>query len=99
MKEDTKGYEVLWTLRAKKNLDKVIDYLEKEWSEEVANKFLEHVSIYVGQLETYPELAELSKKKGIRRGLLHKRTAILYKVYPRKKEIIIVNVLGTAQMK
>jgi len=73
--------EIVWTPQAEKGLNKVIAYLEKEWTEmEILNleinlrNFLAHI---IKHPEMYPET---EMHKNVRKGLVDKNNYIIYRV-------------------
>lgn len=90
--------EIFWTLRAKNNLQKVVDYLEEHWTDkEILN--LEHkIDELLEKISQYPEICpKTSKQKSVYKGLIDKNNYLIYKVKPRKKAIDIINFRGTKQ--
>lgn len=98
MKEDFNPYDVYWTPRASKNLDKIVNYLEKEWSVKSADDFLKEINRIVNQIRAYPYSCEESSSKGIRRAYPHPKTALIYKVKSQLQRIEIINIIGTSQL-
>ncbi len=90
--------KIIWTPQAVKGLDRVIGYLEEEWTakeilnlEQLINDFLERIS-------KFPKLYPVAgKRKNIRKGLVDKNNYIIYKVQPRKRVIELINFRGTKQ--
>lgn len=73
--------EVIWRNRAVNNLQKTVLYLNEEWGESVAERFLELVRENVDLLLSHPELGvKTSKKKKRRKRVIKPRTSIIYEI-------------------
>jgi len=61
-------------------LDKLLNYLESEWSERVKNNYVEKFDQIANQLRTFPEIGqETELVKGLRRLVITKQTTIYYR--------------------
>ena len=90
--------EILWTDSAKFTFQKIIDWLDEEWSEKEVNKFILRTEEMLFTLQRYPEICRPSaKRKNVRIGLLGKHTQIIYHYKPRKKQIEALLFWGTKQ--
>lgn len=90
--------KIVWTPQAENGLNKVLDYLEKEWTmmeilnlEQNLNNFLNRISKYP---EIYPQTGVF---KNVHKGLVDKNNYIIYRTQPKKKLIEIINFRGTKQ--
>lgn len=89
--------KILWTPRAKKGFDKILEYLLNEFSETEARALIQQTFKVLDNLSEYPELLKLSPSKKIRRGPINKYTLITYRIKPRTKELQILNIRGSRQ--
>jgi len=90
--------KIVWTPQAKKGLDIVIEYLDREWTvkeiiklEKVLQEFLERISNYP---KIYPATDSC---KNVRRGFVDKNNYIIYRIKTNKAIIEIINFRGTRQ--
>lgn len=90
--------KIVWTPQAEKGLDKVIEYLEKEWTVmEILN--LEHnLQNLLNRISKYPKICPATGKyKNVHKGLVDKNNYIIYRIQPKKERIEIINFRGTKQ--
>jgi len=73
--------KILWTKRADKKFDQIIDYLLVEWNPKVTSSFVKNVYDLVELLAEYPEIGTLENDvKGIRGITIIKQINIFYRV-------------------
>ena len=90
--------EVVWTKRAETGYDRIITYLETEFTEKEVRKFVQQSHEFFELLSEYPEMLEKSgKQKNVHRGPINKHTILTYRIKPRKKQIELVNIRSTRQ--
>lgn len=90
--------KIVWTPQAEIGLDKVIEFLEDEWTVlEILN--LEHNLLnLLNRIRKYPKICPATGKyKNIRKGLVDKNNYIIYRINSRKKIIEIINFRETRQ--
>ncbi len=77
--------------RAEKNLNKIVTYLENEWSERVKQNFILKLSKVINQISQSPLMFPASEiKKGLRKCVITKHTIIFYRVAEHEIEIITI---------
>lgn len=80
--------KVFWTPQARHTYFKVLDHLEKAWTEKEIRNFINKVDILLDQIKQNPEMfEESSKKRNVRKGLITKHNTLYYRVSPKKMEI------------
>lgn len=85
--------EIVWTKRAINGYDKVISYLEENWTEREVQNFVKETAEFFDLLIAFPEILEKSgKQKNVYRGPLDKHSIITYRLKPRSKQIQILNI-------
>ena len=90
MAEEVVG-EILWTHTAKTSFNKIIEYLQTEWTEKEVGKFFIQSVDLLSNLKRYPEMCRPStKRKNVRIGIINKHTHIVYHYQPRKKIIVVL---------
>lgn len=79
-----------------KKLEKLFEYLIKEWSVKVKNDFVTKLDSTIEIIKNQPEIFPESKKgKGLRRCVITKQTTLYYRY--STKQINIVTVFDTRQ--
>jgi plasmid stabilization system protein ParE len=90
--------DIFWTTTAEKGLQKVVDYLEEEWTENEILNLENKLDELLERISKYPEICpKTSKHSRVYKGLIDKNNYIIYKVKPRKMAIDIINFRGTKQ--
>jgi len=88
--------DVFWTKRADKKFDKIIAYLQKEWSTSVASSFVKRMYEFVDILAEFPEIGKIEHKEhNIRGFVVVKQVTVFYKI--TSKGIIILNLFDNRQ--
>jgi plasmid stabilization system protein ParE len=86
--------KVTLSKRAARKLEKLLDYLEKEWSEQVKQNFIKRMDQSIRFISSFPEATEESDiKKGLHRCVVTKQTTIYYLF--DETEIKIVTIFDT----
>jgi len=77
-------------------LEKLLDYLEEEWSEESKKKFLKNLNSKIESIKTNPEAYPSSRVESkLRKCVVTKQTIILYEI--QDDSIFILNLIDTRQ--
>lgn len=80
--------KIRWTIRASDSFHKTVDYIEEEWGERSAIKFINTINEFLATLEVYPEIGKMEiQEKGIRGFVISRQTTVLYRI---KSETIIL---------
>jgi plasmid stabilization system protein ParE len=80
--------EILWTPTARRTYLKVLDHLEKAWTEKEIQNFINEVDHLLEQIKQNPDMFEESRKKrNVRKGFVTKHNTLYYRVKPRRKEL------------
>ena len=88
--------EVVWIESAKKNFDRLIDYLRKEWSDNVADDFNNRTFLLLELIKEFPGLGKIMKKRNmIRQILISKHNYMVYRII--KNTLVVVNIFDTRQ--
>lgn len=73
--------KIQWTKRAEKSFAKIVEYLEEEWSETSAKKFVQKTDKLLNYISENPEMCPtVEGKEEIRKGLVTKQTSVFYKI-------------------
>ncbi|NTV67598.1 MAG: type II toxin-antitoxin system RelE/ParE family toxin [Chlorobaculum sp.] len=73
--------KILWSKRADKKFDKILEYLPEEWGERITGNFVNKVYGFLEILSEYPEIGTMeNEEKGIRGFTIVKEIDLFYKV-------------------
>ena len=62
--------EILWTDSAKISFGKIVDYLQKAWTDREVEKFVYRTDKWLSTLKHYPEMCrQFTKRKNTRIGI------------------------------
>jgi plasmid stabilization system protein ParE len=85
--------EIVWTTRAEKGFEKIIAYLEENWTEREVQSFILESFRFFELLTTHPEiLQKSSKQKNVYRGPMDNYNILTYRIKPQKKQIEFLNI-------
>ena len=90
--------KIIWTDESLKNIEAIVNYLNKKWGEKVTNEFLVKLrerSILISKLPAAFTL--INKEEQIRSSVLTKQTTIFFRVDYEAREIKILSVFDTRQ--
>ena len=88
--------KVVISKTAEKKLEKLFEYLVKEWSIKVKKDFVEKLDSSIEMIKNQPEIFPESKKgKNLRRCVITKQTTLYYRF--NSKRINIVTLFDTRQ--
>ena len=86
--------EIILSKLAAQKLEKLLEYLESEWSSKVKNSFIEKLDLIFNQLKAFPEIGQKTPLvKGLHRLVVTKQTTIYYRF--DKKQIKIATFFDT----
>jgi plasmid stabilization system protein ParE len=92
----TSGYKVVWSEEANKNLEQIIDYLEKEWTEKEIGNFFGKLEKTITLISKKPNLFRITnKRKNIHKCVLIKQVSIYYK--HSKDTVYIISLFDNRQ--
>ncbi len=86
--------EIILSKRAARKLDKLLKYLESEWSLTVKDNFLDKIDQTIIQLKTFPEIGQKTGLvKRLHRLVITKQTSIYYRF--DRKHIKVATIFDT----
>jgi len=89
---------LVWTKRAEQGYDRIVKYLEKEWTDREVSSFVQETKHFFDLLKENPHMLEpTGSHKNLYRGPINRLTILTYRYKPRKKEIVLVNIRGARQ--
>jgi len=72
--------KIILSKRASKKLDKLLEYLESEWSLKVKTDFIKKLDKSLNQIQRYPESCQKTDfVKGLHRLVVTKQTTVFYR--------------------
>ena len=80
--------KIIWSDEAIADYHQNIDYLLKEWSEQVTIEFIEDVEAAIELIKSHPELYPLTDYKGIRKAVIRKQITLFFKSQEREIHLI-----------
>ena len=82
---------IVWSGLALKTYISNIEYLKEEWTEAEVRNFITAVEKKIVLLSLQPRMGRITnKKRNVRRTMIHKRIALIYRYKPLKGEIELV---------
>ncbi len=90
------AYEVRWTENAKEDFERILTFLEKEWSLKIAENFVSKFFSKLDVISEYPFVgSESVKVKKVRKILVTKHNVLYYMI--QRNEIILLDFFDTRQ--
>jgi len=81
--------KVIWSSRAIASFDKIIDYLEKEWTEKDVRNFIFKTQKTITQIESDTILFRTSGKRNIHEVLVSKHNLLLYRIRKNHIDLLV----------
>ncbi len=73
--------KIRWTKRASSSFDKTVEYIEKEWGDRSAKKFIKKVNRLLIILKKQPDIGKLEiEDKGIRAFVFSRQNTVFYRI-------------------
>ena len=80
--------QVIWSDEAVADYHRNVDYLEKEWSSQVAAEFIEDVEAVIELIKSYPGLYPLTDYREIRKAVIRKQVTLFFKIKNKRVHLI-----------
>lgn len=88
--------DIKWSKRADKSFDRIIDFLQAEWGDQVVKAFVKKTYDFLEILAELPEIGSIQvQERGIRGFTLIKQVIVFYKI--QGKSIILIDFFDTRQ--
>lgn len=92
------AFEIVWTQRAIAGYERIVDYLEENFTDKEIIHFVSSTNKFFETLQEYPELLrKTSRQKNVHRGPINPLTILTYRIKVRKKQIELINIRGARQ--
>jgi len=90
--------EIVWTYSALRGFEKIVKYLETNWTERELRNFLQETNNFVNLIRKNPEiLQKTTQRKNVFRGPLNRYSIITYRVNIQHNKLEILNIRGVRQ--
>lgn len=88
--------KIKWTKRAQKSFDKIIEFLQEEWSINSAIKFIQKVSKFIDNVKTQPKIGRPEiVKNDLRSFVISRQITVFYRI--KDNTIILLKFFDTRQ--
>ena len=87
--------KVVWSQRAKNDLESILDYLKENWTEKEIRKFFRNLDKQISVIQDQPYAFPTTQKNNVRRSVLSRQTTIYYDIL--KDSLRIVALFDTRQ--
>jgi len=89
--------KIIWSAKAKNGLSKVIEYLQREWTQREITNLGENITSTLSAISSSPEIFPKSLVKSSYKALVDKNNYLIYSIDLKKSCINIINFRGTKQ--
>lgn len=92
------AFKLVWITQAIRGYDKIINYMEENWSEKEVSNFVNETDRFFETLIYHPEILQKTRsKKNVYRGPINKLTMVTDRVKAIKKQIELISISGSRQ--
>ena len=91
------AFKIIWSPKAIKTFDKVIDYLTDNWTEKEISAFVKETNHVVFLISKNPYLFRSSEKENVLEGIITKHNLLLYQVDKKTNSIELLSFFDTRQ--
>jgi plasmid stabilization system protein ParE len=70
------------------NFERIVKFIGDKWTDREVENFIQKAEQVLSGLRSHPKMFKVSKKKGIRKGLITSHTSFYYKI--GRKEIKLI---------
>lgn len=83
--------KIIWSEKAKHSFAEILDFLEHTWGEKQIKDFYLLTDKVLSQIQSHPyQFKASTKRKNVRKGLIHKNVSLYYKVNSSPGEILLL---------
>ena len=88
----------IWTAQAVKGFNKVVDYLEENWTKKEILNLENKIQQVINQISLNPEqFPQSEKSESLHKAVVDKNNYLVYKINRKSNSIEIINFRGTKQ--
>ena len=81
--------EIAWSKKAEATFTAIVLYLEKEWGETTAKRFVKKVQTVLKVIAEHPEMFIEYKPNNTRKGLINKNCSVIYRVKASHIQLLV----------
>jgi len=85
------AFKIRWTPEAEESFDKIIDYLENNWTETEVQNFVRNANSVIQHIAKNPLMFKASAKINTRIGFITKHNSLFYRINQVDKLIILLS--------
>ena len=90
------GYKIQWSVRALADLENIIDYLKRNWTEREVRNFAKRLDKRLKLIAENPRLFPMTRKRvNVRKSVLTKHTVIYYQA--NNTSVIVISLFDPRQ--
>lgn len=83
-------FKIIWSSEAITDLEKIVSYLQVNWTTKVLNNFSRSLKDKLQTLKKFPLSGIASDKKHFRKKLITKHSYLVYKVMENRVQILFI---------
>jgi plasmid stabilization system protein ParE len=80
---------VIWTPEAEETFDSVIEYLERRWTENEIDQFINSTNKIINLISEHPRMYRKTNKGNVHEALITSHNLLIYKVYPSRINLLL----------
>lgn len=80
--------KIIWSDQAKISYEETIDFILEQWSPDIGLDFENKTNDLLDKLKKNTKLCPNSKKKQLRKCVIHKNTSLIYKIVKPNIELV-----------
>lgn len=85
------GFEIIWTVQAINSFEKIVEYLDGNWTSKEVDVFVSKVNNVLEILRVFPRLFRQSERHpGLHRGIIVRQISLIYKIVPEENKIVLI---------
>jgi plasmid stabilization system protein ParE len=74
--------DVRWTEEAEFTFDHIVSFIQQDWGERPANKFIAKTKRILISISNHPHLFPQSGIENVRKAVITKQTSLFYEIFP-----------------
>lgn len=91
------AYKIIWSPKAEKTFEGVIEYLQRKWTNKQIQYFVERTDKTVRLLAINPYMFRGSEKENLHEVLITKHNLLLYQISSKEKKVELLSFFDTRQ--
>ncbi len=91
------GYEIIWSKRTDRSLQKTFQYLVENWTEKELRLLSQEIERTIVLIGKNPQLFQKTNKPKVRRAVVRKLNSVFFHIDESKKQVTIVSFFDNRQ--